>query len=366
VVLKESTLVISILFWGFTNEISKTSEAKTYYALIGVGANVAGIFSGQIISQLSLSDRIGFISYGQTAWDQSILLILLASAAISYIILKIFTYLNKYQSSSSAKLKIKKKQKVKESVISSWVKMPKYANMIAMIVICYNIIYNLADVIWAHQCSIRFTDPTSLNRYLGNLDTYTGIAAILISLFIFSPFIKKYGWKKTSLIPPIIWTLGTVTLFSCLYLERQGISKVDIMHMLLNIPVLDLILAAGTWQMFMGKAAKYTIFDQTKEMAYIPLPLEEKRKYKAVIDGLLSRLGKSMSSLFIQFLLIFSAGSLDTATPYAFIVIFITLIAWFISTYKLGNMYKKKTTVQKDRKPNFNEDMLLDKGIAAK
>jgi ATP:ADP antiporter, AAA family len=336
-----STLVISILFWGFTNEISKTSEAKNYYALIGIGANVAGIFSGQIIANLSLSEKISFLNYGTTAWDQSVFLILLSSIFISYAILHIFNYLSKFQSSTEQKLKIKENKKTEGvSIFSSWLNMPKYANMIALIVICYNIIYNLADVIWAHQCSSRFTDPAMLNRYLGNLDTYTGIAALLISVFVFSPFIRRFGWKKTSIIPPVIWALTTLGLFAALNIESSGLKNSDFFHIILNMPILDLIMAAGTMQIFLGRAAKYTIFDQTKEMAYIPLPTEAKRKYKAVIDGLVSRLGKSISSLLIQGLLIYSAGNLDIATPYAFTIIAITLCIWLISVLKLGTLYE--------------------------
>ena len=36
-------------FWGFANDIVSVSEAKRYYPLFGLGANVALIFSGQYV-----------------------------------------------------------------------------------------------------------------------------------------------------------------------------------------------------------------------------------------------------------------------------------------------------------------------------
>ena len=41
--------VASLLFWGFANEINTVAEAKKYYPLFGLVANVALIFSGQYV-----------------------------------------------------------------------------------------------------------------------------------------------------------------------------------------------------------------------------------------------------------------------------------------------------------------------------
>ncbi|CAN0247010.1 unnamed protein product [Scytosiphon promiscuus] len=36
-------------FWGFANDIVSVSEAKRFYPLFGLGANVALVFSGQYV-----------------------------------------------------------------------------------------------------------------------------------------------------------------------------------------------------------------------------------------------------------------------------------------------------------------------------
>jgi len=134
-----------------------------------------------------------------------------------------------------------------------------------------------------------------------------------------------------------------------LALQLESINIANISFILLNMPILDLIMVAGTMQLSLGRASKFTIFDQTKEMAYIPLSVEEKRSYKAVIDGFVSRIGKSISSVLIQFLLILTAGSIDLATPYVFGIMAISLFAWLWAVNSLGYHYKlliKKTTKQ--------------------
>jgi len=43
------SVVVSVLFWGLANRIMSVTEARRYYPLFGLGANVALIFSGQCV-----------------------------------------------------------------------------------------------------------------------------------------------------------------------------------------------------------------------------------------------------------------------------------------------------------------------------
>ncbi|KAL2926055.1 Plastidic ATP/ADP-transporter [Bienertia sinuspersici] len=47
------SVVISVLFWGFANQITTIDEAKRFYPLFGLGANVALIFSGRTVKYFS-------------------------------------------------------------------------------------------------------------------------------------------------------------------------------------------------------------------------------------------------------------------------------------------------------------------------
>jgi hypothetical protein len=48
------SVVVSVLFWGFANQITTVEEAGQFYPLFGLGANVALIFSGQTVKYFSL------------------------------------------------------------------------------------------------------------------------------------------------------------------------------------------------------------------------------------------------------------------------------------------------------------------------
>ena len=53
------SVVLSLLFWAFANDTTKVSEAKRFYALFGLGANLALVVSGPTIVMISnIRDRL--------------------------------------------------------------------------------------------------------------------------------------------------------------------------------------------------------------------------------------------------------------------------------------------------------------------
>ena len=91
----------------------------------------------------------------------------------------------------------------------------------------------------------------------------------------------------------------------------------------------------------MSKAAKYSLFDPTKEMAYIPLDQESKVKGKAAIDTVGARLGKASGSG-IQVGLITTFGSLTAVTPHIGVLLLFIIVAWLWAIRELQNREFKK------------------------
>src|SRR4029078_5833198 len=98
---------------------------------------------------------------------------------------------------------------------------------------------------------------------------------------------------------------------------------------------LMLAVVFGTAQNVMSKSSKYSLFDPTKEMAYIPLDQDSKVKGKAAIDVVGARLGKAGGSL-IQQVLIVGLGTLPPATPYIAAILFGIIFAWIYAARKLN------------------------------
>ncbi|NGX37401.1 MAG: ADP,ATP carrier protein 1, partial [Chlamydiae bacterium] len=45
-----STMIMTVLFWGFANEVTSFRNGKRYYAILALGANLATILSGRLSS----------------------------------------------------------------------------------------------------------------------------------------------------------------------------------------------------------------------------------------------------------------------------------------------------------------------------
>src|SRR4029078_8606231 len=104
-----------------------------------------------------------------------------------------------------------------------------------------------------------------------------------------------------------------------------------------------LVVFFGSTQNCLCRAAKFTIFDATKEMAFIPLSKECKLKGKAAIDGVGSRLGKSGGSLIHQSLLM-CFGTVTLSTPYVALLLFGVIAGWMYAVRILGRRFNALST----------------------
>lgn len=73
------SVVVSLLFWGFSNDITTVDEAKKYYPLFGLMANVALIFSGQYVKYVS--NLRTDLPLGGDPWGRSLKLLMSAVVA---------------------------------------------------------------------------------------------------------------------------------------------------------------------------------------------------------------------------------------------------------------------------------------------
>ena len=138
---------------------------------------------------------------------------------------------------------------------------------------------------------------------------------------------------------PITMLITSIGFF-VFYLGNGAIEAVSISSYVMTPLALSVFF--GSAQNCLSKAAKYSVFDTTKDMAFIPLDHDAKLKGKAAIDGFGSRLGKSGGSIIHQVLLIFFS-SFATSAPYVAGVIIAAIGFWIHSTRELGVKFAELT-----------------------
>ena len=184
-----------------------------------------------------------------------------------------------------------------------------------------------------------FPSPCEYTAYMSRITFFIGILATTFSSFFSGSFIRKLGWKAGALLTPFIIVFTGIFFFYFLFSKHYFHSTTSI----LGISTLALSVFFGSMQNIFSRAAKYTVFDQTKEMAFLPLSAEDRIKGKSAIDGIGSRLGKFGSSLFMQLLLIIFATPV-ACSAFIIILIFVTIPIWTRNIYSLNKEFEEKTS----------------------
>ncbi len=216
----------------------------------------------------------------------------------------------------------------------SFLSKSKYLLCIAVIVVAYNLTINLVEVVWKDQLRLLHSLPSNYNIYMNNLTSAWGVISTIAALCM-SYMIGRFGWTKVALITPAIMILTSVGFFSFIIFRDVLAAP---MILLVGATPLTIAVFFGASQVCLSKAAKYSVFDATKEMSFIPLDHESKLKGKAAIDGVGFRFGKSGGSLIHQGLLMVF-GSLAASAPYVATILMAVVIGWVIAVRSLGKQF---------------------------
>ncbi len=340
-----STTIMTVLFWGFANEILNVKTAKRFYVLILIGGNISAICAGGTSTFISQLAGKWMTSASSDPWQYSLLLISSIVVVGGFIIVGIFRWLHTNILQNPAY-----KQHLTYDTAKSTVKMSlrknfqylaksKYLLCIATIVLTYNICINLTEVTWKDQLLHICPQPNDFNGYMGQVTMWVGIVATVIAL-ITSVIIRRLSWTFNAMIPPVLLLITGVGFFSFLLFKDSAIGLS--LGTFLGCTPLALGILFGSFQQVISRASKYTIFDATKELSFIPLSRESKLKGKAAIDGVGSRLGKSGSALIYQALLMFF-GTVSATVPYVAGILLIVIAAWMAAVYFLGKQFNSLT-----------------------
>ncbi|MCH9621825.1 MAG: ADP,ATP carrier protein 1 [Chlamydiia bacterium] len=334
------TMIMSVLFWSFANEVTSVKEAGRFYAILGVGANIATIIAGQAGMFFCGKYLHSFFHPSMDRWSFSLMLITLVILGIGCFILVLYKWLANTITSPDECIASKKKEKPKMGLRKNFAYLAKsnYLIFIALIVLCFNIALTLIEVVWKDQVRMLCPYPADYGSYMGSVMTYIGILSTILSIFVCGQVIRRFGWTVSAYITPVILFISGV-LFFIFYLGRTSDTALWIAGSIGTSPLM-ITTFLGSFQNCFSRASKFTFFDVTKEMAFIPLSSESKLKGKAAIDGVGSRLGKSGASLIHEALLMIF-GTVAASVSYVGAILAIIFLFWVFAVRSLGKLFNQ-------------------------
>ncbi|CAH2037505.1 unnamed protein product [Thlaspi arvense] len=325
------SVVVSVLFWGFANQITTVDEAKKFYPLFGLGANVALIFSGRTVKYFSnMRKNLG---PGVDGWAVSLKAMMSIVVGMGLAICFLYWWVNRYVPLPTRSKKKKAKPQMGTMESLKFLVSSPYIRDLATLVVAYGISINLVEVTWKSKLKAQFPSPNEYSAFMGDFSTCTGIATftmMLLSQYVFD----KYGWGVAAKITPTVLLLTGVAFFSLILFGGPFAPLVAKLGM---TPLLAAVYV-GALQNIFSKSAKYSLFDPCKEMAYIPLDEDTKVKGKAAIDVVCNPLGKSGGALIQQFMIL-TFGSLASSTPYLGVILLGIVTAWLAAAKSLEGQF---------------------------
>ena len=334
------SMMLSLLFWQFANNITKTEEAKRFYSMFGMLGNLA-----LPLTSITLGHFLGVKTSSHFALKFTPVLVICIISGI--IVMCIYRYIDTQViptlDAGGAKGSGGKKKKAKLSMKESFklIFSSKYLGLIAILVLAYGISINLVEGIWKAKIRELYPTKEAYTAYMGEFQGWMGLGTIFF-MIVGSNILRRVKWCTAAILTPVMILITGLIFFGAIFFG-DGI----LTHALgvISFPPLVIAVTIGMIQNVLSKATKYSLFDATKEMAYIPLDDELKSKGKAAVDVVGGRLGKSGGG-FIQssFFIFMPSLTFVEATPYFAAIFFVIVVLWVYGVKALGHEYQKHVT----------------------
>lgn len=322
------TMAIASLFWQFANATTMKHEVKRFFGLFSLIGNVGVIIVGIVVKKFVKGAPVPVVMWLMVA-------VIIAGA----LVLAIYTYINKVVLTDPRfydpnQIKVKKKKKAKVGMgegIKILFKNP-YLLLISVLVIAYGLGINLVEVYVKAQGK-DYYGKEQYSSMQANISILTGIFTIFVTLFG-ANIIRRFSWKVGALLTPILFVVSG-GLFFAVTMYNQFINPV-----LFGTSAILIAVWFGVIADAITKSVKYSLFDTTKNMAYLPLDEDTKTKGQAAVEVIGGRAGKAGGALIQQ--IIYGMGiSIYGGLGAVVTIVAITAFGWIFSVCKLSPKYEK-------------------------
>lgn len=346
-----SAVVINLLFWQYANSIFDTQSARRFYPILGMIGNLGLIMAGSVLVTFSdvssVFDSDILINYASDVDYQCNMVlkpIMRTIIAAGLVAMILYRYINRYvlrsnngnigdinSSLSYVKIGAKTRLSVLESV--KLVLSSKYIGHIVLLIICYGLLINILEGPWKAKVSELYPNTVDYINFMGKFNIWMGISCVFFAL-VGSNILRKCSWLMAALITPCMLSCTGIVFFIFVIYAN------DLNFFGDQVNPIYLAVLIGAIQNILSKSTKYSLFDSTKEMTYIPLSLELKSKGKAAVEVIGLKFGKSLGAFSQVFMFILMpSANFDSLIVYLMIIFVLILTIWIWNIRALNREY---------------------------
>ncbi|MGC0372400.1 MAG: hypothetical protein DGJ47_001113 [Rickettsiaceae bacterium] len=343
-----SVVIINLLFWQYVNSIFDSKSAKRFYPFLGAVGNIGLILAGNILINSSDTSNVSdSVTLGLYATDLTFQCNNVLKPVINWVILAglsamaLYCYIHRYVlRKTDLKEGFFRREQTKKTSLSikesiKLLSRSKYLGHIALLVLCYGLLINILEGPWKSKVRELYPNTVDYMNFMGQFNIWMGVSCVSF-MIIGSNVLRRTSWLCSALITPYMIFFTGIIFFSFVIIANYFDFGVNWFN-----PIYYAVII-GALQNILSKSTKYSLFDSTKEMAYLPLSLELKTKGKAAVEVIGLKFGKSLGAFTQSFIFILMPmASFDSIATYLLVIFVLIISLWIWNVKKLNIEYQK-------------------------
>jgi len=308
------TVITITQFWILAADVFNPRQAKRLFGLLGSGGALAAIIIG-----FSIKYYVSFFGSGN---------LLFATIGFLGVVILMANLIRPYRNKNEPKYDFTKKAKKQQSGKL----FTPYLKSLAIIIGLAAIVSVIIDYQFKMTAVAAFPIQDDLVNFFGQYYAVTGIATIVIQLFVTSKLLSRFGILVAILILPVFLMLGSFGFFITPILATVYISK------------------------FSDQVFRFSLHNTAIQLFWIPVKNTIKIKLKPIIEGSIRTGLQGLSGV----LIFIAVTTFNIPIHYLSLSIVIIIIFWIIKSFPLKKLYidALQSAIEK-RQLNF-EELTLD------
>lgn len=332
-----------LLFWQLANEITSTREAKRFYTLFSLFGNssviVVGLLMLNLSSEESITRKLFTISDSKILLTQVSTRFVALSAIFSCLLVRYIT--KRVMTNPNLYLRPPEElSKNKMGLIESfkYIARSKYLWLMLICSASFGLSMNLVEAVWKAKIKELYPSVTEFAAFSSIYILWTGVVIMVLTI-VGTNIMRTRSWFTAAVITPIVILITGTLFFVLVVFDKAIFSFYE--GAIITTP-LALAVSVGAIQNILSKGSKYSIWDTSREMLYIPLDQELRTKGKAAVDVISPKIGKSASGLVQSVIFTILPTATYNSISSSLMVIFIVVcVLWIYSVRKIYFEYQK-------------------------